>query len=680
MKLVIVESPGKTKTIAKYLGAGWQVLASFGHIRDLPTRELGVDLTSFEPSYGVTDDKKQVVARLKEAVKDADEVYLATDPDREGEAIAWHLQETLKLKNPKRITFAEITEKAIKQAIASPRTVDMNLVKAQEARRILDRLVGYPVSGALGNLLGKGKSAGRVQSPAVKIVVENERKIEAFKATTHYGVEATFEALDNIATGWKAQWKTKGFLPENEEYILSKDLAEKVASLKYFIVASFNDTESKQAPSAPFTTSSLQQLASKRLKISPKQTMDLAQKLYEGGHITYMRTDSPNLSADAIADIQEYCRANNLPVADKARTWKSKDGAQEAHEAIRPTHIELENAGETSEQQALYSLIRNQALASQMADAVFAVRKAVLQSEEKIEGKTVELESTGKTLVKAGWRTLTQGDEEEETETANNPIPALRVDSRLLVQSSKVQTKQTKPPARYTEATLVKQLENAGIGRPATYASILENIIKSKEYLTVDAKRNLLPTQAGYDVVDSLNPDFGFMNLDFTKDVEERFDGIAKGTNTYKAVVSNFYQGLDKELQAFKSKHNISTSNRTITEHKCPECKKPLILQSGKYKDGNAYEFFGCSGYPKCSFKADSDNGKPAPKEARVQQPSKYPITEHLCLKCKKPLYRKIGTSKTGKPFDFFGCSGYPKCNESYDPTANGTPNYEKKK
>lgn len=375
MNLLILESPGKVKKVQSILGGDWKVVASVGHVRDLPERELGIALPNFTPSYTPTERGKEVLGRLKGLAASASAVYLATDPDREGEAIAWHLADALRLKNPRRVTYGEITESAILAAIKAPRSLDMALVSAQEARRVLDRFCGYLVSGPLSRAAGARLSAGRVQSPAARLVVEREQNIRNFVSVTHYGAELAF------AEGWSATWLTRPWLEDGQEYLLNRALAEQAAALRSLTVLDCKESESRTAPPAPFTTSSLQQAASNALKFTPKQTMQLAQKLYEGGQITYMRTDSPNLSAEAVTEIRAFCESQGWPLVEKPRTWKSKDGAQEAHEAVRPTHIEVEDAGETAEEQALYRLIRLRTLASQLADAVYDVRTLRLCAE-----------------------------------------------------------------------------------------------------------------------------------------------------------------------------------------------------------------------------------------------------------------------------------------------------------
>ena len=404
MKLLIVESPGKIEKLQGILGAEWRVAASCGHVRDLPDKDYGLEPPTYTPRY--VETKPDVLKKLAALVKEADEVYLASDPDREGEAISWHLKDALGLTTPKRVTYTAIAAQEVMAALASPRDIDMNLVHAQEARRALDRLCGYKVSGPLGRAVQEEKmSAGRVQSPAVRLVVERERAIRSFVSTTHFGVELTFEAISNVCDGWKASWLPKeGWLDDEQEYFQDKEAAEKIAALRTLEIVSCQEKESRTAPPAPFTTSTLQQAANNALKFKPKKTMELAQKLYEGGHITYMRTDSPNLSESSLVEIRAYADAQGWPLSAKPRTWKSKAGAQEAHEAIRPTHPEMEEAGETPDEKALYRLIRIRALACQLADAVYDVRIARLSGE--VDGRKAVFEAKGRTLREQGWKTI----------------------------------------------------------------------------------------------------------------------------------------------------------------------------------------------------------------------------------------------------------------------------------
>lgn len=596
-KLLILESPGKVKKVQEILGSGWKVAASVGHVRDLPVKEMGVAAPDFKPQYVPTDRGKDVLGRLAGLIKNAEAVYLATDPDREGEAIAWHLQDVLKLKDAKRVTYAEITEKAIKAALAAPRSIDMALVAAQEGRRVLDRLCGYLVSGPLSNAAGEKLSAGRVQSPAVRLVVEREQEIKDFHSTTHYGVELTFENVDNITDGWKAVWQVKLWQAEGQEYLLDKALAEKVSSLRTLNVIDCQESEPRAAPPAPFTTSSLQQAASNALKFTPKRTMELAQKLYEGGHITYMRTDSSNLSQGAVEAIRAFCESQGWPLVEKPRTWKSKEGAQEAHEAIRPTHIEVEEAGETADEKALYRLIRLRSLASQLEDAVYAVR--VLQLTANLDGKQVVFEAKGRTPVTPGWKVLflddasaIDPDGEAETEPAN-PVPPMKPGTKATALSSAVLTKKTKPAARFTEASLVRELEKRGIGRPSTYAAIIDTIM-SRGYVKTE-KRFLVPTQLGEKVVDSLRGHFAFVEYEFTRKMEQALDDIAEGKAEYRAVIADAHAQLGRELAAFAK----------ATGKTCPKCGKPMAHRVKKPgKDGKGgYDFWGCSGWPECDGK-----------------------------------------------------------------------------
>ena len=591
-KLLILESPGKVKKVQEILGSGWKVAASVGHVRDLPIKEMGVTGPDFKPKYVPTDRGKDVLSRLAGLVKNVEAVYLATDPDREGEAIAWHLQDALKLKDAKRVTYAEITEKAIKTALDAPRSIDMALVAAQEGRRVLDRFCGYMVSGPLSNMAGEKLSAGRVQSPAVRLVVEREREIQDFRSTTHYGAELSFENVDNITDGWKATWLVKPWLEDGQEYLLDKALAEKAAALRSLEVVDCKESESRSAPPAPFTTSSLQQAASNALKFTPKQTMQLAQRLYEQGAITYMRTDSPNLSQDAVDAIRAFCEGQGWPLVEKPRSWKSKEGAQEAHEAIRPTHIEVEEAGETADEQALYRLIRLRSLASQLEDVVYAVR--VLQLAADLDGKQALFEAKGRTLLSQGWKVLTAGDatadDVEDATEPENPVPAMKPGTRPTALTGTVLTKKTKPAARFTEASLISELEKRGIGRPSTYAAILDTIM-SRGYVKTE-KRFLTPTPLGVMVVDSLHGNFSFVEYEFTRIMEQALDDIAAGKADYRAVISEAHARLEQELQTFAK----------ATGKVCGKCGKPMVRRVKKPgKDGKGgYDFWGCTGWPEC--------------------------------------------------------------------------------
>ena len=709
MKLLIVESPGKIKKLQSFLSSEWRVTASVGHIRDLPNDGYGIEPPDFRPVYQVTPDKKDVVARLKALANEADEVYLASDPDREGEAIAWHLKEVLGLSSYKRVTYTAITKEDVEAGIASPRDIDMALVQAQEARRALDRLVGYRVSGPLSRACSESRmSAGRVQSPAVRIVVDREHEIKTFVSTTHYGVELTFDRVENVAEGWNAVWLPReGWLEDDNPYVLDKAVADRVAAVKSLDVLAFSEKEASAAPPAPFTTSSLQQAAGNALKFTPKRTMELAQKLYEAGHITYMRTDSPNLSETAIAEIRAYADAQGLPLPDKARTWKSKDGAQEAHEAVRPTHIDVEEAGENADEKALYTLIRLRALACQLADAVFAVRVARLGAD--VDGKQAIFEARGRTLVKAGWKQVMPGDAagEEEAEPANS-VPLLKEGAKAVVQQGVVSTKKTKPKPRYKQTTLIREMEKRGIGRPATYAAILDNIIAQKAYLR-EEKGWLVPTPRGEALVAAMLPVFSFMNLEFTRELEAALDGVASGKTSYAGCVRPAYDKLMAELEMFREKtaipcpecgnrdtfyHNVNTE-KGWNYWKCRECNASFADENGRpgsrkekkelppsdfdclkcgsarlrritgTKNGTAYDFFKCPD-EKCGATFNAVDGRPVPRE-------KPALSEFACKQCGKPL--AVRPTRNGGIY--FSCTGYPKCRQRYWAKDGSSPDYD---
>ncbi|WP_395675536.1 type I DNA topoisomerase [Inquilinus sp.] len=555
MRLVIVESPGKVGKIRDYLGAGHDVVASVGHVRDLPAKgDIGVEPPAFRPQYVETERGAEVVARLRKAAARADEVFLATDPDREGEAIAWHLKEALSLKQPKRVTFSEITPAAVREAMANPRLIDVRLVAAQEARRVLDRLVGWMVSPELARQGGSGLSAGRVQSPAVRLVVERERAIDAFKAIGHFGVELTFAG---DAGPWTAAWQFRPLLKAGQEYWLDRSFAERVSRLRGFTVEAFSEKDETRAPPAPFTTSTLQQVASTQLKLRPKATMEAAQRLYEQGSISYHRTDNPNLSDEAVVAIWRQARADGYEVPSQPRRWKAKDGAQEAHEAIRPAHFKDLEAGETEDERRLYRLVWERAMASQLADARYNVRRATLLAAEPLDQTAIRFEATGRTRTFLGWMQLAEAEDgtadaeadSEDGGVAENPVPLLEAGQILSAERGRLLEKKTKPPSRFTEATLVKALEAEGVGRPSTYASIMETIVR-REYVEVDRKRLLRPTLKGATVVDALCGRFKFIDLDFTRSMEDELDGIAEGRSAYQPVIARLHQQLVDEIGA----------------------------------------------------------------------------------------------------------------------------------
>jgi DNA topoisomerase-1 len=718
-----LESPGKTEKVAKALGPEYLVMASRGHVRDLPEKEIGVEPPLFQPKYVPTAKGQGTLSQLAAAVRKADTVFLATDPDREGEAIAWHLAEALKLRAHKRITFNEITAPAIKNAVAQPRSINMDLVRAQECRRVLDRLVGYPVSVEVSRVGGRKLSAGRVQSPALRLVVEREEAIKNFKGATHFGVEYTFESVENIKDGWKGQWDSKSWLEPGQDLFLDRDVAERLAALKTFTVSSYQESDNhRQAPPPPFTTSSLQQAASNALKFSPQKTMELAQNLYTGGHISYLRTDSTALSQEAVDSIRSLASQNDWPVPAKVRTWKNKAEAQEAHEAIRSTHFEIEEAGDGPDEKALYELIRLRAIASQIEDAIYAVTEVTLEAE--LDGQKVAVKARGKRLISPGWRVAMARDQtedaEDEGEPANN-IPRLREGAELLAMSGRVLAKKTRPPARFTEASLVGKLEDLGLGRPATYAATLDKII-GNEYVKVE-DRQLVPTPTGQLLMAIMAGKFSFLDYDFTKNLEQSLDDIAEGRNDFLAVIQEVHRKLAEEIKSFiaasgtpcpdcgcslvkrvkeataddagyslwfcSGHPNCSAvfadcggkpgerrerrESAPLSEHVCRKCGKPLRHQ---VKEGpKGYNFWGCSGFPQCKETYEDDEGKPGEK----RRPKGPPASGFKCRKCRGPLYRRQGTSgKTGLEYDFFACADR-SCGETY-PTKDGQPDFDSKK
>lgn len=606
MNLLIVESPNKCKTIREILKKApgqWAVEASVGHIRDLPANPedggIGISIPGFIPQYEIT--KKDVVAKLKQAVKSADVVYLATDPDREGESIAWHLMEALNLKSPKRITFNEITESAVLGAIKAPRSIDMRLVAAQEARRVLDRLVGYKCSSPVSKLSGESASAGRVQSPALRLLVEREEEIRSFKSIDHYGVVLKFDA------GWGATWDFSSLLQKEQEYWLDEPFAGRVAKLRKLKVMKSQDAEARRAPPPPFITLTLQKAASVTLGFAPDETMKLAQNLFAAGHITYHRTDNPNLTDETVAGIFTYCAKRGWPVAPSHRKWKSKAGAQEAHPAITPKHLEIEEIGDSSAERALYRLIRNRAIASQMPDAVYDTRKIVFESIDEIDGRKMVFAASGRVLKSAGWLQLTANDaaSEDDDETAN-PVPKLVVGDVVTADKGELQSKKTAPSKRYTEASLLDALERSGIGRPSTFASIIANIRTRNYYKEVEDKKSksktktICPTPKGEKIIQVMRGKFSFVDYDYTKLMEEDLDAICENKCDYLTVVKRGFDQIEKELAAVGIDINATYATPSGAVHKCPDCSKPMMKRMAGSGVNAGKNFWGCSGYPKC--------------------------------------------------------------------------------
>ncbi|MCX6809456.1 MAG: type I DNA topoisomerase [Candidatus Berkelbacteria bacterium] len=647
--LVIVESPAKAQTINKYLGNNYFVTASYGHVRDLPSSKLAVDVeNNFEPTYIIPTKSKRTVTNLKKLAKDADSIYLATDLDREGEAIAWHVAVAISPANSKfeihnskfkRITFSEITKEAITEAVSKPRDLNMELVDAQQARRVIDRLVGYNLSPLLWKKVYKGLSAGRVQSVALRLVVEKEREIQGFKPKEYWDIIAKFEK-DKIQfetrlveeAGKKVDKLTVKTQKQAEEIIV------KLEKGKYEVLSVDEKTENRY-PYAPFTTSTLQQEAGNRLGFSSKQTMRLAQSLYEAGYITYMRTDSVNISSSAVQNIRKFISANfkdALPDAPRVYKTKSKN-AQEAHEAIRPADVSLSAdklTGQDERAAKLYDLIWRRAIASQMKEAVLDI------IELKVKNADYVFAGRGQSIKFKGWLELYP---EKITQMS---LPKLSIGEILKLIELKKDQHFTEPPARYSEATLVKALEEKGIGRPSTYAPTISTI-QDRGYVIKQSGR-LIPEKVGFIVCDILVKNFSnIVDYDFTAQVEEKLDSIAEGKIKWQEVVREIYEPFKKELDA-KSDSIEKTDMDEKLEEKCPDCDKNLIIKQTRHG-----KFIGCTGFPDCRYTRSFVD----PKTQEKIDAANEAIKGRKCPKCGSDL--KIASGRYGP---FIGCSAYPKC------------------
>lgn len=696
--LIIVESPTKAKTISKFLKDQYVIESSYGHIRDLPkSNKKAIDVESgFIPHYEISKGKEDVVSKIKSLAKKSKEVLLATDPDREGEAIAWHLKETCGLKDPKRIVFHEITENAIKEAIHHPREIDASLVKAQEARRVLDRLVGYDLSGLIWKKVRYGLSAGRVQSPALRIIMEKEREIRAFIPEKYWVITGKFQTAEKDELTLTCDKE-----PKDEK---ETDQILEIGRANPWHVTEIKQTETKRSPRAPFTTSTLQQTASSRLGFSPSRTMGVAQKLYEQGLITYMRTDSVNISKEAMPVIHRTIEKNYGKEYLEPRTYKTKSkSAQEAHEAIRPTNFELKTAGANEEQVKLYRLIWERTVSSQMADAKILKTKVSINIDPstglragKEEAAIPNFSVIGSITVFPGWLAADQAAQGEEVQ-----IPKLSENEKMELLNITSQGKQTEPPGRYTEAGLVKELEKREIGRPSTYASIIKTI-NDRGYVVKEGKA-LHPTDTGEVVSTFLEKYFEkYINDSFTAEMENELDEIAEGKIKYEKVLKDFYGPFSKDV---KSKDKIEKiTNLGDAEEKCPICGGPMVIKlskNGKFlscakfpecagarkadgsimegpketgekcpdcatgklveREGRFGKFISCSNYPKCKFIKRSPE-----EEAKAK-------TGVKCPKCGEGLSAETfgeGGAKAGEIVErrgrfgpFYSCSNYPKCN-----------------
>lgn len=650
--LVIVESPTKTKALKKFLGKEFMVEASVGHVKDLPERNLGVDIENdFAPRYEIIKGKKKVLDQLKSQSRKAKAVYLAPDPDREGEAIAWHVAQEIEKINPRifRASFNEITKQAVLEGIKQAGEIDMNKVNAQQARRILDRLVGYKISPLLWKTVFKGLSAGRVQSVALRIICEREEAIENFVPKEHWSITAHLETQKSesfFAKLVKIEDKDFEIADQKEAEKLCADIKG-----KKFLVAKFSQEKKKRYPYAPYITSTLQQDAARRLYSSSKKTMMIAQQLYEGvelgdkgsvGLVTYMRTDSPRIAEVAKKSAKDFIEKNFGPdyVPSKPREYKSKKGAQEAHEAIRPTYIDYTpdelKRFLSKDQFKLYQLIWNRFIASQMAEAIFQVTTVEIEAEKYLFRATHSLQTFD------GFLKIYQDIKEENSkEEEEFKLPALK--EKDVLNLLKLIPKQhfTKPPPRFTEASLIKELEGNGVGRPSTYAQIVSTI-KQRKYVEAK-KRNLFPTELGKTVNKILVKNFpDIFEVKFTASMEEELDKIEEGKEKWVKVLKDFYAPFQLNLEKVESnKGNIRELTQQKTDEICEKCGSPMIIRWGR--NGR---FLACSAFPKCK------NTKPLPGDGNGKL-----LPDQKCDLCGAPMMIKV--SRYGK---FLSCSRYPDC------------------
>ena len=604
--LVIVESPSKAKTIGKYLGSDYTVKASMGHLRDLPKSKMGGGLEhDFTPQYQPVRGKEELIRELKKAADQADTVYLATDPDREGEAISWHLKELLGLPDEKthRVTFNEITQKVVRESIAHPRDIDYNLVDAQQARRILDRIVGYELSPLLWKKVRRGLSAGRVQSVATRMVVDRENEIRAFQPREYWSLDVTLNRVGNsgsFVAHYYGEEKKRELASEAETQAVINDITG-----KEFTVTNVKKAEKKRSSAPPFTTSTLQQEASRKLNMTPRKTMMVAQQLYEGvdvegegtlGLITYMRTDSLRLSDEAMAAAADFIRARygESYYYGKFHVFKTKAGAQDAHEAIRPTHVELDpeaiRHSLTPDQYKLYKLIWSRFLASQMANAVFDT----VSIDTECAGH--HFRSSHQSMRFAGFIAVYEEGRDDEAEAVGSPLPDLQMGEKAL--PSKIEKEQhfTQPPARYTEATLVKAMEERGVGRPSTYAATISTI-EDREYVEKQDKR-LYPTPLGEIVTGLMVEHFNdIIDVEFTANMESRLDAVEDGKQHWKELLSDFYKGFSQEMKdAEAALEGVRLKvPEEETDEICELCGRKMVIKMGRFG-----KFLACPGFPEC--------------------------------------------------------------------------------
>ncbi|MCI6730036.1 MAG: type I DNA topoisomerase [Clostridiales bacterium] len=645
--LVIVESPSKAKTIGKYLGPQYTVKACMGHLRDLPKSKMGVDLEhDFQPDYRPVPGKEEIISDLKKSADHSDIVYLATDPDREGEAISWHLKELLGLPDPKtrRVTFNEITKNVVTTAIESPRDIDYNLVDAQQARRILDRIVGYQLSPLLWKKVRRGLSAGRVQSVATRLVVDRENEIRAFQPREYWSLDVTLNRVGkpgSFLARYYGEEKKRELASEAETDAVIADITGQT-----FTVTNVKKAEKKRSAAPPFTTSTLQQEASRKLNMTPKRTMAIAQQLYEGvdvegegtlGLITYMRTDSLRLSDEALSAAKDFVcsRYGEKYYYGKPHQFKTKAGAQDAHEAIRPTHVELDperiQGSLTRDQYRLYKLIWSRFLASQMANALYDT----VSIDTQCAGHTFK--SSHQSLRFPGFIAVYEEGKDEETEAVGTPLPDLQVGDQAAIGKIDKEQHFTQPPARYTEATLVKAMEEKGVGRPSTYASIVSTI-QDRDYVIKKDKR-LAPTPLGEVVTGLMMERFNdIIDVEFTANMEDRLDEVEAGKRNWRDVLRDFYTDFHQEMEnaeeALKDTHLKVPDEET--DEVCELCGRKMVIKMGRFG-----RFLACPGFPECK------NTKP--------------IVEHMpgrCPKCGSGMLKR----KSKKGYAYYACERGAEC------------------
>ena len=646
--LVIVESPAKSKTIGKYLGSDYKVMASMGHLRDLPKSKMGVDLENgFEPQYIPVKGREETIKELKTAAKNSENIYLATDPDREGEAISWHLKELLELgdENVYRVTFNEITKKVVKDSIANPRDIDYNLVNAQQARRILDRIVGYKLSPFLWRKIKRGLSAGRVQSAATRIVVDRENEIRAFVPKEYWTMVAHLERIEKEGAFDAAFYGKDGKKMELGSADAVREVEEAVTAAP-FIIKNVKRADKNRSPAPPFITSTLQQEASRKLGMTPRRTMSIAQQLYEGveienlgsvGLITYMRTDSLRISDEALAAAKDFIvgKYGKDYYPPKTRVFKSKNSAQDAHEAIRPSNVDMTpesiKSSLTNDQYRLYRLIWSRFIASQMASAVY-------------DSVSISAESAGY-IFKAncavmkfpGFTAIYEESKDEETDEPSTPLPDLHEGEEVKLKKLTKEQKFTQPPARYSEATLIREMEETGIGRPSTYAPTVSTIL-DREYVVKEGKY-LRPTPLGEVVTKLMEDRFSdIVDLKFTARMEQELDSVEKGEKQWKSVLSEFYGPFEHSLEDAEK----ALDNERIkipaeeTEEICEVCGRKMVIKSGRFG-----RFLACPGYPECTFT------KPLVEEMPGQ-----------CPKCGGRILKR----KSKKGYTYYACEKGAAC------------------